>query len=243
MKYCSFVFLILSFTCGFGQQNNPDNIKTHTIRLYSGTGYTAVRHEVIDKDRYDGVIIPLGIEWEKQSLKVSGKVFASFNMGNIKSGFDDADVKNISVGLDYNFSIYDFGSATNSPEIFIGPSLCIFTHIREQERIELYDYRNILGILALGPNLGVKGNISGTLCYSGTLRMNIVSFGGHDNFSTAILSPFKGFHSSLTMAIDWQVKERTGLYISYRFDYSNINEWVDFVAGSDILLLGFYLKL
>ena len=243
MKYCSFVLLLFLFSGSFGQQNDPGNKKTHTLGFYSGTGYAAVRHEVIDKDRYDGIIIPLGIEWEKQSLKISRKIFVSFNAGNIKSDIDDADIKNITIGMDYSFSLNNTSHEKNTPVIYAGPSLYIYTHMREQERIDLYDCNHTLGMIAAGPNLGIKGSISRTVNYSGMFRMNVLSFGGHDNYSTAFLSPLKGFHSSALLAVDWKARERTGFFVSYRFDYSNINEWVDFIAGSDMLLMGINLKL
>ncbi len=243
IKYFSLVFLVFSSTCSFGRAEKADNFKTHTIRLYSGAGYSSIRHEIIDKDRYSGLIIPAGLEWEKQSLRSSRKVYMSFNKGNIKSDIDDANIMNISLELDYSFSVYKPEAINAISGFYIGPSLFIFTNMRKQVRIDLYDQSHTLGMLALGPNFGVKGNISGSMNYSGMLRMNILSFGGHDNFSTAFLSPMKGFHSSFIFGIDWQVKERAGLGIRYRFDYSNINEWVDFVAGSDILTLSINFKL
>jgi hypothetical protein len=243
MKYCPLILFIFQFICSFGQSDTSEKKNVNTIRLYAGPGYTAVRHEIVDKDRYDGFITPLGVEWERQTSKRTRKLYASVNAGNIKSDIDDAKIMNINIGADYNFLLYKFNIVQNNPGIYIGPSLYIYTHMRDQERIDLNDYKRTIGIIALGPNLAMKGNISGNIYYSGMFRMNILCFGGHDNFSTAFLSPFKGFHSSFSLGIDWQVRERTGFVVRYRFDYSNINEWVDFVTGSDILLLGFNLKL
>lgn len=236
---------MLCFTCltAFSQNATDEVNKQNIIKLNSGIGYSSIRHEYIDKDKYSGILVPLGIEWENQSIKNSWKVCGNFDFGNIKTKYDEADIINISLGFDLCYPIYEITVSKNDANLFIGPSTFIYVNSREQKRISLSDSNIVIGIWAIGPNIGIKGSISDYLHYSTMLRINILSYGGHDNISTSFLSFWKAFHSFYIFSLYWRVYKGLDLGIHYQFNYTHINKWPVFVAGSDFLLCSINFKL
>lgn len=243
MKYLICIFYLFNCLNSFCQDVKDNNTKKNTIGLYSGIGFSAIRNEYYDKDKYSGAILPFGITWENQGVKNSWKIYATINSGRIKTINDDAEIKNGSLGFDLCFPIHYFTLFKNNAKLFIGPSTFLDAHIREQKKIALDYYNSGVGTLSIGPNIALKGSTTNKLHFSTALRFNVFSLVGQSQFGTGFMSINKAFLLSSNFSLNRQIHENIYLGISYQSNYINIRRWTPFVSGSDFLLLNINFKL
>ncbi|MGD2034250.1 MAG: hypothetical protein PVF73_04280 [Bacteroidales bacterium] len=237
------ILLMLLSNISFGQDFTTGKNRIISVRVYSGISHSVVRHDYYGPDRYTGELLPFAIELEKLTNTRSWKLYSGLGIGEVKTDYTESDIRNYNIGFDLSWSLFHFRIFNRDSRLFLGPSVYIFTHTRNQETLEVTDHNVILGMLAMGPNLGVSGKIANRLDYSVSGKINMISYGGQNKDSHGFLSPADALYYTYNMLLGWQIKKRTGLSIQYQFAYCNMNKWDEFILGSDSILLGITFKL
>lgn len=243
MKYLISILIIFNFLCLSGQDIGKGFTKNNTLRLYSGIGFTAVRFEYYDKDKYTGRLLPFGFEWERQTTKSSWRVYGKRSLGNIKTDYDDAEIRNQSLGFDIYFPIHHFTLFKSKASLLLGPSTFLDEHFRHQNKVALDGSLSSIGAWSLGPGILINIALLEKLHYSTLLRFNLLTYVSQGEMENGFLSINNAFISSSSLSLHWQVLESLDLGINYRSDYMNIKKWDAYVSGTDFLLLSINLKL
>lgn len=236
MKQFTGLIILLICLKGFSQEYRSDKTFNNTIAVYSGIGYTAIRNEYFDKDKYQGQQLPFGIEWKHQKEKDIWRLYCDYRFGNIHSEYDDADINQLSLGYDYSILLSRFTMLGNKASLYAGPSTFAIIQAREQPRIAVMNRFTHMNTWSVGLNVGLNGHLSKNLSISTTFSANILSYVSQCDSKKSWVTFNNAFISHSNVALLWHVLPAFNLGLSYQSDFYSIKKWDTVISGSDGLL-------
>ena len=232
-----FGILILLYSLNCFSQKPPKEHKQNSITLFSGVGFLAVRNEHYDLKKYSGRQLPIGIEWEKIQKKNFSRCCAYYHSGNIQSGYDDADIDQLSIAYDYYFLLKHVSLFGKKASLFAGSKAFIDLRSREQPSVINSIIFTHLNICSLGPNAYLDYAFSDKFTLSAALGMNLLSYINQAGINKGLVIFNSGFISHNNIELEWNMCPRFNVGMRYQSDFYSIKKWETITSGSDLFLL------
>ena len=232
--FLGLLILFYSLNC-FSQEPRKEH-KQNSITLFSGIGFLATLNEHYDLKKYSGRQLPVGIEWEKIQEKNFSRCYAYYHSGNIQSGYDDADIDQLSLAYDYYILLKRVSLFRKKASLFAGPSAFIDLRSREQPGVINSVSFTHLNICSFGPNVYLEYASSDKLTLSTALGMNLLSYINQSGINKGLVLFNSGFISHNNIALDWQMCPHFNVGMRYQSDFYSIKKWETITSGSDLLL-------
>jgi hypothetical protein len=254
MKTISFalvscVLLVLSSRC-FGQDSTAfQSVFRSGISLQASTGYLAIRDEHISKEKYDGPVSGVGLQWSRYHETYSFRVAIFYQKASTIKNF------NISAKLSQGvFSFVNrypagtFGLFDKNVFVALGPAVDILFYSRQQHIAQnpndgLDIYRSSVWLCSLGGRGEAILVFDPKIQIEGAMQLSLLSLGGgsgsSSNSSTSLrfLTVFAGMHGATEFGLRYFPIHGVTLRAGCSFDMLRINSWNYILASSDNVFL------
>ena len=234
----SAVLFFLAWWLSCAAQVPSGAVPRNILSVYSGAGFSAETDAFYGRETYTGFQFPAGLEWSSHRSKLFWKIYVNYSAGRVRIPYNEARLRNGSLGYDLGFTLAKFPVFRKNTEIFAGPAFFLQGRLRNQCNLSLPDDLTVFLAFSAGPDFGLRWNMTGKLMFTSIFRMNLLTYLAQDRAGAGFSGAGKTLIFSDDLALAWNTGKKISPAIRYRFMYGGLRKWEPLLYGSDELMLG-----
>ncbi len=242
------VFCIIFLCVTFSPEVFPQPVETQagqkSLDISFLFGHYALIDEIISGRQYSGNLSGWAINWTTGSESRQFRLGFSYARGNrIRNYNVVAEVQNFTLSTDWLFRTAPIRLLSRKGAIYLGPSLLLFYHNREQMIAQTPLESSALGMASLNLSGRAAFRIISSLNFSSDFRVAVLSFTGKTTESIPgeekasnlrLLSGFSAADVFLRLSMEWTATRSLALGFSYSFDWKRTTAWDYYRSLADI---------
>ncbi|MBN1273231.1 MAG: hypothetical protein JXB26_13270 [Candidatus Aminicenantes bacterium] len=241
--------LILIFS-GYSLGQKPlscQSLFPRGISLEYGLGRYSVRDEYISKEKYEGNLPFLGVNWSRFHEKYAYSLTLEYrNSSKIKNYNVSADIYQFSLGQEFLYPLAKIPLFKKNLYLSLGPSTDLFFYYNKQNiAYEGSDYSfSFAALFSLGVHSEAIYPIGKHFQAEGFFRLGVLSLGlrtvdmekGEESL-VKLLTLFSGTNTSIRLGIRYLIFDHLSLRLAYKLEMTRIKAWEPLLSASDNLIL------
>jgi len=207
-----------------------------SISLSYGYGRYAVKDEFFSKEKYDGGMPLIDIEWMSMRAKYGERIGLEFrNSSDISNYTMKANVVQFLLYHDFLYPVGDFKLFSKDVYTYLGPSLELSFYYNQQKFAEsgIYFDFSFTSLVSFGADLYLISQINHSLQVESNLRTALISIGirmpeistdddGASGDPIKLTTPLTGSNINFDLGVRYYIVQKFSVKLAYKFDLFHV---------------------
>jgi hypothetical protein len=244
--FCLAVLLLFLHSTGQYLGEKPD-LFPEGLTIQYGIGGYSIRDEYVSRQKYEGELPTIAIEWARNHGKYVYNLGMSYRGAEISNHNVSMRITQFSLSQGFLYPLKKTTLFQRDFQVWLGPSTEFFFLFNDPDfAVSGFEYtESFVGLFSLGLDIKAICHLSRSFRMESSFNMSVISLGlrmvdiEEDNESPVkLLTPFSGLNGSFTFAVRWLLSRRLSARLAYQFDLTRIRPWNPLLAAGDHLLAG-----
>jgi len=232
----------------FGQDSLIyQSIFTTGISAEYGLGSYSVRDEYISKEKYQGTLPYLKVNWARSHNNYVYQLYLEYRSSSkIKNYNVAADIYQFSLNQAFLYSLPKMSLFTRGVFIFLGPATELYFYYNDQNiAVSGFDYaQSFASLFSLGLNSEFIYPLEYGFQVEGFLKLSVLSLGFRmvdseedEESPVKLLTLLSGTNASFGLGVRYYLIDNLSMKLSYRLHVTRISSWDPLISASDNLIV------